>query len=100
MAAQADNISLWEAAERGTGSVCGSVNGVAWLLEEQQELLVLAPLRWEESLDICNCWARLWLYSMAQTDNIALYDAAGRGSDSVFGAVNGVARQLESSRSF
>ena len=49
---QAGSIGVWEAVERESASVCGAVNGVAWLLEEQQELLVLAPLGWEESLDI------------------------------------------------
>ena len=42
----ADSLGLWEAVERGSASVCGAVNVLAWLLEEQQELLVLAPLEW------------------------------------------------------
>ena len=53
-ASQADSIALSESPERESASVFGAVNGVAWLLEEQQELLVLAPLGWEETLDVRN----------------------------------------------
>ena len=52
---QANIIGLWEAVARDSASVCGAVNALAWILEEQQELLVLAPLVWEESVDVGNC---------------------------------------------
>ena len=43
------------AVERESASVCGAENGLAWLFEEQEELLLLAPLLWEDSLDVPNC---------------------------------------------
>ena len=54
-ASHAGSLGFWEALERESASVCWAVNGLAWLLEEQQELLVLSPLVWEESLEVRNC---------------------------------------------
>ena len=51
---QAESLGLREAVERGCASVCTAVNGLAWLLEEQQEIFVQAPLGCEESLDVRN----------------------------------------------
>ena len=71
------------------------MNGVAWLLEEQQELLVLPPLGWEESRDVRNCLVELRLCSAAQEDFAGLWEAHERDNVSVCGAVNGVAWLLE-----